>query len=60
MAAIPWLPAHTTDNGATDDSLAETRRRPAQSVCDPVLLLILAYLISTGSCLARFVSWFGS
>lgn len=56
-----WLPAHTTDNSAADDSLAgQLRRAWRNPFVIPVLLLIFAYLISTGFSLARFVSWFGS
>lgn len=58
-----WLPAHQA-NGASAANPA-----PSESVWQriwrnpffiPVLLLVIAYLISTVFSLARFVSWFGS
>lgn len=56
-----WLPAHTPDHGVTDNSLAgQLRGAWRNPFVIPVLLLIAAYLISTGFSLARFVSWFGS
>lgn len=56
-----WLPAHTTNNGVADASLAgQLRGAWRNPFVLPVLLLIAAYLISTGFSLARFVSWFGS
>lgn len=56
-----WLPAYSTENGATDGSLtAQLRGVWRNPFVIPVVLLILAYLLSTGFSIARFVSWFGS
>ena len=56
-----WLPAYTTESNGTDNSLsAQLRGVWRNPFVIPVVLLILAYLISTGFSLARYVSWFGS
>ncbi len=60
-----WLPAYST---ATPNP-ADQASQPVQSLWQriwrnpffiPVVLLVIAYLISTTFSLARFVSWFGS
>ncbi len=56
-----WLPAHVTESNGTDESLtAQLRGAWRNPFVIPVILLILAYLLSTGFSIARFVSWFGS
>jgi tetratricopeptide (TPR) repeat protein len=56
-----WLPAHGADNGSADHALASQWRRAWRNpFALPIVLLILAYLLSTTFSLATFVSWFGS
>ena len=56
-----WLPAHGADNGSSDQPLASQFRSAWRNpFALPVILLVLAYLISTMFSLATFVSWFGS
>jgi len=60
-----WLPAY--QDPATNTAEGEGKDRPfrwqtvwRQPFFLPVLLLLLAYLLSTSFSVARFVSWFGS
>ncbi|MEZ4859676.1 MAG: tetratricopeptide repeat protein [Caldilineaceae bacterium] len=56
-----WLPADANSADPADASLmAQLHRIWRNPFCIPVLLLILAYLLSTVFSIARFVSWFGS
>jgi len=56
-----WLPAHTTESSGPNESLTTQLRGAWRNpFIIPVVLLILAYLLSTGFSIARFVSWFGS
>ena len=56
-----WLPAHGADNSSSDQASAPQLRNVWRNpFALPVILLILAYLISTMFSLATFVSWFGS
>lgn len=56
-----WLPPYTTESNDADSSVAAQLRGIWRNpFVIPVVLLILAYLLSTSFSLARFVSWFGS
>lgn len=54
-----WLPAYSTANGGHNEAATQ---RPfwRNPFVIPLLLLVVAYLISTTFSVARFVSWFGS
>ena len=53
-----WLPAHGADSGSADHALAPQLRSVWRNpFALPVILLIVAYLISTLFSLATFVSW---
>ncbi|RIK40011.1 MAG: hypothetical protein DCC55_16330 [Chloroflexi bacterium] len=54
-----WLPAYSTANGANNGP-ASARPFWRNPFVIPLLLLVVAYLISTTFSVARFVSWFGS
>ncbi len=64
-----WLPAYSEKQSGTTDEESENGEGANSNSWQvvllkpfflPVLLLILAYLISTSFSVARFVSWFGS
>ncbi len=52
-----WLPAYTAPQGEAGATARSIWRHP---FVIPLLLLIIAYLLSTTFSIARFVSWFGS
>lgn len=55
-----WLPAHTKAAGSDTHQDAQWSGFWRNPLFIPVLLLIVAYLLSNVFSLARFVSWFGS
>jgi len=61
-----WLPAHTNGSASATATDADAPARPwwrrlgYVPLLIPILLMVLAYLISTGFSVARFVSWWGS
>lgn len=57
-----WLPAYNQDANGSGDAPPQSRweRIWRNPFFIPVVLLIVAYLLSTVFSLARFVSWFGS
>lgn len=61
-----WLPAHTNGSASATETDADAPARPwwrrlgYVPLLIPILLMVLAYLISTGFSVARFVSWWGS
>jgi len=61
---IPWLPAFSTVAGENnvdgDNDKSMLQRVWSVPFIIPILLLIVAYLLSTMFSVARFVSWWGS
>jgi tetratricopeptide (TPR) repeat protein len=55
-----WQPAYRATGQAEEEATPGWRTLLENPFFVPVLLLIFAYLISTGFSVARFVSWFGS
>ncbi|MEZ4677693.1 MAG: O-antigen ligase family protein [Caldilineaceae bacterium] len=55
-----WMPAYGPENGTEESTQVKWQTLLHSPFFLPVVLLILAYLISTGFSVARFVSWFGS
>lgn len=62
----PWLPSFSANADTVDDELIESsaksvlKRVWAIPFIIPILMLIVAYLLSTVFSVARFVSWWGS